>query len=406
VTPYESFLAEGCTGYGFETFVLVANPNDVPAQVSVSYYTEQGPRNADPVTVAPHARMTMNASETIWDKSSGIRVGSDQPVFAERAMYWNGRQEGHTATGTDAGSRQWYLAEGCTDFGFETWITILNTGNAATIANLDFLTGSGEERRVAVEVPALSRANVRVNDWVSAANVSTCIEAQGPVVAEVSMYGPGRRSGTCSMGAEQTAKKWYLAEGATHSGFNTWLLLLNPQPGETKVTVSVDSQGEGLPPFELSLPGRSRTTLNLNDLMPERDVSAKVESEAPIVAARSMYWEVPGGRAGHEVHGLTMAAGEWFLPEGCTAYGFETWLLLYNPGGVDTTATVYAMTAAGEQEIGTIEVPAHARATMGVGDYYLGEFSLHVTAGEPICCERATYWSGRTAGTCSPALSR
>ncbi|MEW6555438.1 MAG: DUF5719 family protein [Actinomycetota bacterium] len=406
VTPYEYFLAEGCTGYGFETFVLVANPNDVPAQVSVSFYTEQGPRNADAVTVPPHARMTMNAVDTIWAKSSGIRVGSDQPVLAERAMYWNGRQEGHTATGSEAGSRQWYMAEGCTDFGFETWITILNPANAATTVNADFLTESGGEQSVAVEVPALSRANIRVNDWVSAANVSTLLDASSPVVAEVSMYGPGRRSGTCSMGAEQPAKKWYLTEGATHSGFNTWLLLFNPQPGEAKVTVRVDSQGKSLPPFELVLRGRSRTTLNLNDLMPGRDVSVQVDSESPIVAARSMYWEVPGGRAGHECHGLSEASGEWFLPEGCTAYGFETWLLLYNPGDADTTATVYAMTAGGEQEIGTIEVPAHSRATMAVGDYYMGEFSLRVTADDPICCERATYWSGRTAGSCSTGYPR
>lgn len=154
VTPYHTLLAEGCTGYGFETWVLVANPNDTAAQVSVSFYTEQGPRNADPVTVPAHSRLTMDASSTIWGKSSGIRVGSDQPVVAERAMYWNGRLEGHAAAGTDAGSRKWYLAEGCTDYGFETWITILNPRNASTLVGMEFLTESGQERSGAVEVPA------------------------------------------------------------------------------------------------------------------------------------------------------------------------------------------------------------------------------------------------------------
>ena len=405
-TPFEILLAEGCTDYGFETWVLVTNPNDGDAQVTVSYYTEEGPRNADPVTVPAHSRMTMNASATIWAKSSGVRVGSDVPVFVERAMYWDNRVEGHTATGTAAGSREWYLAEGCTDYGFETWITILNPGDQDTVADVRFLTEDGQEHGGTVGVPALSRTNVKVNDWVSAANVSTLINAQNPVVAEVSMYGPGRRSGTCSMGAKAPAQKWYLAEGATHSGFDTWLLLFNPQPEKARVTVNVDSQGSELEPIDLVMEPRSRTTLHLNDLLPGRDLSMLVESDVPIVASRSMYWAVPGGRAGHECHGITAPTKESFLPEGCTAYGFDTWLLLYNPGDVDTTATVYAMTDGGEQEIGKIGVPAHTRSTMKVDDYYDGSLSLRVVAGEPVCSERATYWSDRAGGTCSTGYAR
>ena len=42
LTPYETLQAEGCTDYGFETWVLIANPSDQAAQVSVSYYTESG----------------------------------------------------------------------------------------------------------------------------------------------------------------------------------------------------------------------------------------------------------------------------------------------------------------------------------------------------------------------------
>ncbi len=406
VTPYQYLLAEGCTGHGFETWVLVANPNDVPAEVSVSFYTEEGPRNVDPVTVPARSRLTMDASGTIWGKSSGIRVGSDQPVVAERAMYWNGRLEGHTAVGTEAGSRRWYLAEGCTDHGLETWVTILNPRNASTLVSMEFLTESGQERSGTVEVPAYSRANVRVNDWVHADNVSTLLVSQGPVVAEVSLYGPGRRSGTCSMGAKEPARTWYLAEGATHSGFSTWLLLFNPQPVEAKVTVGLDSQGKGLTPLEVTMRPRSRTTINLNDLMPGRDVSARVQADIPIVASRSMYWAAPGGRAGHESNGVTAAATEFFLPEGCTAFGFETWLLLYNPGDADATARVYAMTGQGESEIGVIDVPAHTRSTMPVGEYYYGELSLHVVADALICCERATYWAGRTAGSCSTGYPR
>ncbi|OFW60085.1 MAG: hypothetical protein A2Y75_02015, partial [Candidatus Solincola sediminis] len=277
-TPYEYFLAEGCTDYGFETWVLVANPNDQPATVSISYYTEEGPRNAVPVTLPAHSRLTVNASSTIWAKSSGIRVGSDQLVHVERAMYWNNRIEGHTAIGTASGAGEWYLAEGCTDFGFETWLTVLNPASSDALVNLRFLTEKGEIDGGRVAVPALSRRNIRINDWISASNVSSIVSSDKPVVAEVSMYGQGRRSGTCSMGMKYPAQKWYLAEGATHSGFDTWLLLLNPQPETANVTVNVDSTGSRLDPINMQLAPLSRTTLHLNDVMPGKDVSLSVDS--------------------------------------------------------------------------------------------------------------------------------
>jgi len=399
-TPYEYFLAEGCTDYGFETWVLVANPNDQEARVSISYYTEEGPRNAAAISVAAHSRLTVNASSTIWAQSSGIRVGSDLPVYVERAMYWNNRIEGHTATGTASGAQEWYLTEGCTDFGFETWLTVLNPSNADALVSLRFLTEKGEVNGRQVAVPALSRRNVRVNDFVSASNVSSVLNSDSEIVAEVSMYGPGRRSGTCSMGMKYPAQKWYLAEGATHSGFDTWLLLLNPQNETAQATVNVDSTGTRLDPISIELKPASRTTLHLNDVMPGRDVSMTVESDRPILASRSMYWAVPGGKAGHESTGYTAPATETFLPEGCTDFGFDTWLLLYNPGETDTVATVYGMTS-GEQKLSELAVPAHTRATAKVNDYYKGSLSLRVTSALPICAERATYWNNRSAGTCS-----
>ncbi|MDY6793920.1 MAG: DUF362 domain-containing protein [Actinomycetota bacterium] len=400
-TPYEYLMAEGCTDYGFETWLLVANPNDHEAKVTVTYYTESGPLSADPVTVPARSRLTMNASATIWSYSSGIRVGSDAPVFVERAMYWDDRLEGHSATATDAGWGQWYLAEGCTDYGFETWLTILNPGEWDTTVNLRFFTEKGEVDGAGVSVPALSRVNVRVNDRVSAANVSTLLTSQDPVVAEISLYGPDRRSGTCCMGVKSPATGWYLAEGATHSGFDTWLLLFNPQPDRARAVVYLDSIGERLDPAEIVLEPGSRTTLHLNQLVPGKDVSAFVDSDLPIVASRSMYWEVPGGRAGHLCSGQTSTSTRSFLPEGCTAFGFDTWLLLYNPGEKSTTAAVYAMVSGGEFKLGEVEVPAHTRATIKVDDYYDGSLSLRVEATEPLCCERAIYWEDRSGGTCS-----
>lgn len=401
VTPYECLLAEGCTDYGFETWVLLANPGGEDAAATVSYYTEEGPRNSEAVTVPARSRVTVNASATIWAKSSGIRVGSDRPLCVERAMYWNDREEGHSSEGTGAAAGTWYLAEGCTDHGFETWVTVLNPGQYEASVNLRFLTGGEGARDVPLSVPALSRRNVRVNDWVTAADVSTLVTSAEPVVAEVSLYGPGRRSGTNSIGVKAPAERWYFAEGATHSGFDTWLLLFNPQEEEARVEVDVDSQGSGLEPVRMVLAPKSRGTLHLNEVLPGRDLSMTVSSDVPIAASRSMYWAAPGGRAGHETHGLAAPALETVLPEGCTAFGFDTWLLLYNPGDAAAAAAVYALAEGGERRLGEVEVPGRTRVTMKVNDYCEGQFSLRVAADAAICCERATYWGDRRGGTTS-----
>jgi hypothetical protein len=89
-------LAEGETGgtLGFNTFLLFANPEDVPAQVRISFLRTSGP----PVVL--ERTIPANARETLWANSvAGLanqRFGAvveslnAVPIVVERAMYWNG----------------------------------------------------------------------------------------------------------------------------------------------------------------------------------------------------------------------------------------------------------------------------------------------------------------------------
>lgn len=182
------FLAEGSTAYGFETWVLVANPNDQPATVYISYFTEQGCRNKEPVQVPARSRLTVNASGDIWSQNAGIRVGSSSPVYVERAMYWGNRAEGHDSIGTDAGATDWYLADGHTADGFETWIEILNPAAADATAQLTYITPGGTVPGPSVVVPGYSRKTLFVADTVPGSDVSTRVTSNRPVVVERSMY--------------------------------------------------------------------------------------------------------------------------------------------------------------------------------------------------------------------------
>lgn len=91
------YFAEGFTGptnlppdQKTQTFILINNPNDIQATVLVTYYIENG----EPVTrthIIQPGRYTIhtNLDEEVGpDKAFSTIVISDQPIMAERAMYF------------------------------------------------------------------------------------------------------------------------------------------------------------------------------------------------------------------------------------------------------------------------------------------------------------------------------
>jgi hypothetical protein len=105
------YLAEGSTGTNdqgsFETWILVQNPGDDPADVQLFYQTPEGEEPGQEITLAPHTRETRNVGDVVPNTFSvSTRVVSDQPVIAERAMYWStlagvNRQAAHDSIGFD-----------------------------------------------------------------------------------------------------------------------------------------------------------------------------------------------------------------------------------------------------------------------------------------------------------------
>ena len=98
------YLAEGSTGGdltgSFETWVLVMNPGDQEAAVNLTYLTPEGEREGPELLLGPGTRDSIFVADTVpgeWSVST--RVESDEPVIAERSVYWNGRQCGHDSVG-------------------------------------------------------------------------------------------------------------------------------------------------------------------------------------------------------------------------------------------------------------------------------------------------------------------
>lgn len=401
------YLAEGTTSWGFETFVLMENTTNVDATVEVVYQTPQYGRlpRAQPLNVPPYSRVTLNLNNDLaplqLDVSTELR--SSQPIVCERSMYWAGRGEGTDSVGVTGRSKTWYFAEGRTWWPYETWLLLQNP-SVVTAANvtITYMTSKGVVEKAPFTVGAGQRKSIDVSKDVGQCDVSAWIESDQPIVCERSMYWNERRGGHNSIGITDASPEWYLAEGSSAWGFETWLLVQNPNDSEVKADVTFMTDGGPVAEPTRTLPANSRTTIRVNDLVPNADTSIKVSADAHVIAERAMYWDTGSGRAGHGTIGMTAPAGTIHLAEGSSAWGFDSFVCLQNPNDEAAEVNVTYLTNEGPVAGIMRVVPANSRITVRMADELPDrDASVRLDASVPITAERAVYWNARGGGHCS-----
>ncbi|NPV58670.1 MAG: hypothetical protein HPY75_03275 [Actinobacteria bacterium] len=210
---------------------------------------------------------------------------------------------------------------------------------------------------------------------------------------------------------------WYFAEGYTGYGFQEYLTLGNPGEAEARAQVLYLSKDGTWKLEELTIPGSSRATVNVNaSAGPDREVSARVCSDSPIVAERPMYFAYNGAwTGGHDTMGARAPDDTWYFAEGYTGAGFEQYVCVLNPGATVANLTFRFQTEeAGEVVKAGLSVPAQSRATFRVNDV-LGtgyQNSLKLLSDQPVVVERPMYfdYAGRgdwhwTGGHCVMGLN-
>jgi hypothetical protein len=93
------YLAEGCTGGDFETWVLVQNPNAEATHVKLTFMTEKGIVPGPEMDLAGYSRYSFRANTYVTSFDVSTKVEADKPVIAERAMYGNNRAWAHDSVG-------------------------------------------------------------------------------------------------------------------------------------------------------------------------------------------------------------------------------------------------------------------------------------------------------------------
>jgi hypothetical protein len=184
--------------------------------------------------------------------------------------------------------------------------------------------------------------------------------------------------------------------------------LQNPNVGTATVDITYMLQGGGTITRQHIIDPESRYTVVTHDpgeVGLDQAFSSEIASDVPIIVERAMYW----ANGGHNTIGLTGSSTAWYLAEGYTGSGFETFILLQNPNvGTATVDITYMLQGGGtitRQHIIDPEsrytVVTHDPGEVGVDQ----AFSSEIVSDVAIIVERAMYFSSgghNTIGVASP----
>jgi hypothetical protein len=412
--PYETspaanvYLAEGSTAWGFDTYITIENPNPVEVHADVNYMTSGGPTWGGRLPLPAESQTTIRPSDVVGaaDFSTHVECVEGYPIGVDRTMTWEGAggQEAHNSVGVGSPGVRWYLPEGSSAWGFECWLLIQNPNPTEADVTLTYMIEDEIAQYVNKTVPPRSRRTFNMADGIGAKDASVMVESTIPVIPERAMYRNGRRGGHDSVGTTEAAHEFYLAEGTTDWGFTTYVLIQNPNPDPAEVIVTYMTDKGPISREPFNMPANSRETIRVNDILPGEDFSTLVEGSLPIIAERAMYWNNGTGEAFHDSIGLSAPHTRFFLPDGETSGGRETWTLVQNPNPVPVLVEISYLTPTGEgDQVFTAEVPAASRSTFNMSEKIAGSRAgvevVCLTPNRKIMVERAMYWNARGTGT-------
>jgi hypothetical protein len=338
-----------------------------------------------------------------------------------------------------------YFAEGSGGgYGSGTRFSLLNPGTSPAHTILSYRMNDGTQVPYGMTVPSGGAASVLASNALGASgyerrSFSTVVESDAAVVVDRTEW--WGETGAIDGSSLETAvvspaMTWYLAEGATHSGFELDYVLFNPNDSAASVQVTYLRPAPSGPLTKQYTVGPyGRTTVKVDDetldslgrALSGSDVAAVIEVQQgpPIVAERSMYWpgNYPYWSGGHNSVGAPSAGTTWALAAGdvTTDSGpYETYLLVANPSSVPARIRISAIAEGTSTPVSREWIVAPtSRFNIYVNDEFpalLGKRfgavveSLPIvdgTAPAPIVVERAVYgrsYNNWELGACALAV--
>ncbi|MPZ17786.1 MAG: hypothetical protein GEV06_07735 [Luteitalea sp.] len=198
-------FAEGETSF-FDTFVVVGNPGDETAEVSIGYLLPEGgvPFGTGPYEVPPRSRRTIlvdREDPRLAATSMAMQVFSSVPIVAERVMWWGPTPaswyEGHVTLGATETGTKWAIGEAASGgpAADDTYVLVGNLLSEGVGVRLTVVLDDGATAHRDFSIASLGRLTVRIQDHfpeVDGRRFSILVEhfgvERGPLVVEYARY--------------------------------------------------------------------------------------------------------------------------------------------------------------------------------------------------------------------------
>ncbi len=357
--PRDYLLSEGATSTFFTTDLMLANPNSAAVAIHITFLKDDGttvPMD-DTLPAMSHKLIRVNTvpGMTSTAFSTIVRSLDGSPLVVERTMSWDATGYGaHTEHATDGANTTWYFAEGSQGF-FHTYLLLMNPQSTANTATVQYLIEGGTPVTRSYPLAPTSRLTVDAGADAALVNQSfgMIVTFAQPGAAERAMYfgmTPLFNGGHESAGENAPSNTWFLAEGATGSFFETFLLLANPGDHDAYVTLTYLPTAGTTVVKDKVVAAHTRMTVNISSEDPslaDAAVSTEVDANQPILVERSQYWPnpAPNWYEAHNSFGVTALGTKWGLSEGRVGTvdgdtNAQTYILLANPGTSAANVTI------------------------------------------------------------------
>jgi hypothetical protein len=248
--------------------------------------------------------------------------------------------------------------------------------------------------------------------------VSSVVTSSQPIIVERAMYlsRPGQpfAAGHESAGVTTPATEWFLAEGATGTFFDLFVLIENP--GTQAADVRVDyllPNGTSLSKV-YPVAAESRFTIYVDDEqipagsgqrpLASAAMSMRITSTngVPIIVERAMWWPQPAWYEAHNSPASTITGTTWATASGLAGgpKNAETYVLIANPSTEPASVTLVVFyDEDGLADSQVYSVPASSRTTVPIGATFPTSrgrrFGVFVYTGgaPPIVVEQSVYES-------------
>ncbi|NJM05639.1 N-acetylmuramoyl-L-alanine amidase, partial [Candidatus Gracilibacteria bacterium] len=185
------YFAEGTTQAPFEMELMVLNPNEQPANATVTLLGPDGTSETRRYAIAPRAQLAINVNDVVPDLGVSTVVEADRPVAVERALYFNNGAAGTIGIGATAPAYTWRFVEGRTS-GANYFLLFSNPQQTRAVVTVDFIFGDGARATQRVEVPPQSRYTLAVHDiFPDEGAISATVRSSQAIIVERSLFPTG-----------------------------------------------------------------------------------------------------------------------------------------------------------------------------------------------------------------------